>query len=461
MTVVLSRPAHSIPHTLRLCESVVFRERRPSANEALPSLWQLRVFEAVARFENVSRASQELLRSQPAITSSIVKLEELLGVILFDRATTGTYPTAAGVSVLVRARKILTAAEQAIRAIGTRTTVPPLVIASGITRAHARAVIAMAEAKSLNGAAALLSISEASLQRAARQLEQNVGCNLYKHTARGVATTAAGAELARRLSLINSQIEALASDVERYKYPAERRVVVGVLLLDPTILLTRAIRDLNEHFRETRVAVVSGGYEALLKKLHAHDIDFIIGILKHPEYADEAYEEALYSDGYCVVARKDHPLAACSSVSVRQLREYDWILPQHGSPRRVAFEHIFVDGPPPKASIETYSLSTIRIMLAESNVLTVLSWTEALCEQRIGLLAPLSFVVAGPGPVIGLTMRKDWKANPIQGAFLDALRRAGRELSLEPALVKRGDRCDAKEFMVIDGQLISRVANGG
>jgi len=68
-------------------------------------------------------------------------------------------------------------------------------------------------------------------------------------------------------------------------------------------------------------------------------------------------------------------------------------------------------------------------MLAESDVLTVLSWSEALCEQRIGLLAPLNFAVPGPGPVMGLTMRKDWEPNSIQAAFLDALRRASRELS--------------------------------
>ena len=393
------------------------------------SLWQLRVFEAVARLENVSRASQELLRSQPAVTSSIVKLEQLLGVTLFDRSTTGTYPTAAGVSVLVRARKILSAAEQAIIEIGARTAVPPLSVASWITRAHIRAITAIAEAKSFKGAAALLSISEASLQRAARQLEQIVGCKLYKQTAAGISTTPAGVELAQRLGIISSQIEALTADVDRFKHPVEKCVVVGVLLLDPTILLTRAIRDLNENLRDTRVVVVSAGYDVLLKKLHSNNIDFIIGILKHPEYADDMCEEPLYSDDYCVVARKGHPLAACDPVSLKQLREYHWILPPHGSPRRVAFEHVFVDAPPPKASVETFSLSTIRIMLAESNLLTVLSWSEALCEQRIGLLAPLKFKVPGPGPVMGLTMRKDWQPSPIQTAFLDALRRASRELS--------------------------------
>jgi LysR family transcriptional regulator, regulator for genes of the gallate degradation pathway len=415
------------------------RRRQRHANRELPSLWQLRVFEMVARLENVSRASQELLRSQPAITSSIVKLEELLGVKLFCRATTGTYPTAAGMSILIRARKILTAAEQAILEIGARTTVSPLVVASGITRAHARAAIAIAETRCLGIAAESLSVSVASLQRTVRQLEQNVGCKLYKHSAAGLAVTSAGAVLARRLSLINSQFEALASDIDRFKYPTEKCVVVGVLLLDPTILLTRALRDLNEHFRETRVVVVSGGYDELLRKLHATHIDCIIGVLKHPEYADEAYEEPLYNDAYCVVARKDHPLAACRVVSVKQLRQYDWILPRNGTPRRVAFEHIFVEEPPPNASIETYSLSTIRFVLAESNLLTVLSWSEALCEKRIGMLAPLGFAVPGPGPVIGLTMRKGWKPNPVQSAFLDALRRASRDLSRGLTLAKGAD----------------------
>ena len=50
-------------------------ETTPPAKE-LPGLWQLRVFETVARLESVTRASQELLRSQPATTSCIAAVEE-------------------------------------------------------------------------------------------------------------------------------------------------------------------------------------------------------------------------------------------------------------------------------------------------------------------------------------------------------------------------------------------------
>lgn len=394
----------------------------------IPSLWQLRVFETVARLENVSRASQELFRSQPAVTSSIVRLEELLDVTLFDRATTGTYPTAAGLTLLARARRILGAIEQAVSEVRAKADTSPAVVASRITRTQMRSLIAIAESKSFVAAARKIGISEASIQRAARHLERNIGCRLFKHTVSGVTVTEAGGALARRMSLIVSQIEAVTDNIHRFEHPKERRVAVGVLLLDPTVLLAKAIRELNHKFKDTRVVMASGGYDALLQKLHSDDIDIIIGILKHPDYDADVIEEALYTDKYFVVARRGHPLSRRKTLALEDLRRYDWILPQSGSPRRLAFEQIFSDAPPPSATVETFSLSTIRIMLAESDMLSVLSGTELLSENRIGLLAGLPFEVPGEGPIVGVTMRKGWEPNDIQGAFLQALKRASREL---------------------------------
>ncbi|MFI4886753.1 MAG: LysR family transcriptional regulator [Steroidobacterales bacterium] len=394
----------------------------------IPSLWQLRVFETVARLENVSRASQELFRSQPAVTSSIVRLEELLGVTLFDRATTGTYPTAAGLTLLARARRILGAIEQAVRELRGKVDASPAVIASRITRTQMRSLIAIGESRSFVAAAHKIGISEASIQRAARHLERNVGCQLFKHTVSGVTTTEAGSVLAKRMSLIVSQIEAVTDDIHRFEHPKERRVAVGVLLLDPTVLLAKAIRELNHKFKDTRVIMASGGYDALLQKLHADDIDIILGILKHPDYAADIVEEPLYTDKYFVVARGNHPLTRRKSVSLDDLRRYDWILPQRGSPRRLAFEQIFSDASPPNATVETFSLSTIRLLLAESDMLSVLSRTELLSEERIGLVAGLPFDVPGEGPIVGNTMRKGWEPNENQAPFLQALKRASREL---------------------------------
>ena len=47
-------------------------------------LTQLRYFAAVARTGNISRAAQELYVTQPNLSKSIARLEEELGVPLFD-----------------------------------------------------------------------------------------------------------------------------------------------------------------------------------------------------------------------------------------------------------------------------------------------------------------------------------------------------------------------------------------
>jgi DNA-binding transcriptional LysR family regulator len=62
----------------------------------LPGVRHLRVFEAVARLESVTKAAEEIRLSQPALTQTIAKLEAEVGKQLLDRRPTGTYLTAFG-----------------------------------------------------------------------------------------------------------------------------------------------------------------------------------------------------------------------------------------------------------------------------------------------------------------------------------------------------------------------------
>jgi DNA-binding transcriptional LysR family regulator len=64
-------------------------------------LRDLRYFETIAQLEHLGRASAKLHRTQPALTSSIRRLEQDCGVPLFERAGRGIRLTAAG-SVLLK-----------------------------------------------------------------------------------------------------------------------------------------------------------------------------------------------------------------------------------------------------------------------------------------------------------------------------------------------------------------------
>lgn len=73
-------------------------------------LYHLRTFVAIAEERNLSRASERLFTSQPAISAQIKALEETLGLNLFDRTPKGMRLTAAGEELLPRARQVLSEA---------------------------------------------------------------------------------------------------------------------------------------------------------------------------------------------------------------------------------------------------------------------------------------------------------------------------------------------------------------
>lgn len=73
-------------------------------------LYHLRTFVAVAEERNLTRASERLFTSQPAISAHIKALEETLGVTLFHRTPKGMRLTPVGEDLLPRARQALAAA---------------------------------------------------------------------------------------------------------------------------------------------------------------------------------------------------------------------------------------------------------------------------------------------------------------------------------------------------------------
>ena len=70
------------------------------------TLRQLRVFEAVARHMNFSRAAEELHLSQPAVSTQVKELAEAVGLPLLERVGRKTFLTPAGEEMLHCARAI-------------------------------------------------------------------------------------------------------------------------------------------------------------------------------------------------------------------------------------------------------------------------------------------------------------------------------------------------------------------
>ena len=103
--------------------------------------FRLRVFRIVARHLNFSRAAEELLLTQPAVTQQIKALEEELGVSLFDRGGGHIQLTPGGRALVPFADKLKALSEQAVQAVAAVYGEPSGELALGASQTIAQYVL--------------------------------------------------------------------------------------------------------------------------------------------------------------------------------------------------------------------------------------------------------------------------------------------------------------------------------
>jgi DNA-binding transcriptional LysR family regulator len=94
----------------------------PNLRRKLPSANALFVFEAAARCGNFTRAAQELYVSQPAVSRMLARMEDHIGVRLFERVRGGIELTESGRILYRKISEGFSGIESAIREIEARAT---------------------------------------------------------------------------------------------------------------------------------------------------------------------------------------------------------------------------------------------------------------------------------------------------------------------------------------------------
>ncbi|MCB9957481.1 MAG: LysR family transcriptional regulator [Rhodospirillaceae bacterium] len=399
-------------------------------NSRMANLRHLRAFAAVARCRSISKASQVVHLSQPAVTQAIANLEERLGAPLFERRSDGMVSTDAGTLFLDRVERAL-----ALIQAGARTAVQLAARKGGrgnakfdqlLTAAQLRALIAVSKAENFSLAARQAGISQPTVHRAARDIERLSGLALFTKSSQGIALTPSADALAQAAKLAFAELEQGFAEIDEMLGVDAGRIVIGTLPLPRTFILPTAINALLARRPDVRVSVVDGPYNDLLRDLRHGDVDLLVGALRNPVPIDDVVQETLFSDPLAVVGRAGHPLAGRSGIGLADLAAYPWVVPRQGTPTRAMFDRLFEGATPPACPVESSSLVLIRGLLTESDHLTLISAHQIRHEERAGVLAPLPFDMSATSRPIGITHRRDWRPTATQRDFLTCVRAAGR-----------------------------------
>lgn len=394
---------------------------------AIPNLRHLRVFLAVAELKSITRASEHIFLSQPAITQAIAKLEGLLGASLFERHSDGMYPTVAGEvwqKRVGRAIDHIQCATQDIVKDNTPKERTPKNLIALISTTQLRALIAVSEAQNFSIASRNLAVSQSSVHRAARDLERLLGVVLFEKNSLGTSATKSAQTLSKATKLAFSELRQGIYEINALQSKDVSMITVGSMPLARMTILPKSILQFNERHPDVNINVTEGPYADLLHHLRQGDIDIILGALRHPTPADDVVQEELWAPPLSVVARKDHPLMSKQHISAQDLADFAWVVPAKGTPTRQAFEDIFNDAGValPKRLVESSSQILIRELLIESDRLTLISAHQVEREINIELLSVINFPLDHTRRPIGLCVRKSWLPTVTQSHFLSLLR---------------------------------------
>lgn len=393
---------------------------------ALPNLRHLRMVQAVGKTGGVISAARALHASQPTVTQALANLEGKLGVRLFRRSARGSFPTADGQGYLQDIDSFFDILDKAIAQVlaicPTATRRHVAQAERRLTGAQLRGLIATADQALGAQITRQLGLSPTSLTRAARTLERALGTPLFEDSAHDAVLNSTGAYLARECLAALSTLHLAAPLLPMPNTPCPD-LTIGVLPLAAESALAQTMQSFVAAYPRAKVHIMPGEFSTLMEALATSRIDMIFGALPEHAPAGHVCQPVLFHDRYCVVARPGHPLANRCALTADDLAIAQWVVPPVGTPTRRSIEAALrMTRVRPTFCLETSSPTLCRALLLGSDTLTLMPRTHAHQDIECGLLVELHCAVFSDVLYSGVTTRTNWVPNPVQTAFLDALR---------------------------------------
>jgi LysR family transcriptional regulator of gallate degradation len=383
------------------------------------NLRHLRAVSAIVARGSLVSAADSVGLSQPALTQGIAKLEQRLGIVLFERRVDGMSPTSEGRVVAERVESAIAHLGTSVRGSGRGFARPELLM----TSTQLRAFLALADSGGFAQAAAATRFSQPALHRAVRELEQICGYPLVERRGRGVIVTPRGNRLARGARLAKAEIAAAIADISGERI--RQSISIGAMPLSRARILPQAIARFTAEQPDIQIDVVEGSWRELIDPLLDGILDVTIGALRQSA-PPGLVQEPLLVDQVAVIARAGHPLAGEPAPTAARLGDYPWIVGHPGTPLHQQWQDLFAGREPPHAPIECGSVMVIREVLRETDFLTLLSPDQIALEIRAGVLMMIGAPLPHSSRTIGVSTREGWRPTASQARFLELVRERSR-----------------------------------
>lgn len=232
----------------------------------------------------------------------------------------------------------------------------------------------LAETGSLHQAARRMNISQPALTVMLRELERSLGGVLFERTTRGLRLTGIGAHAVRQASLTMADLRRLQREVG-LSSTGQTLLRVGALPLFMLEIVPAALSRLRASHPAVRIEFREDAAPELLQALCSGALDLVLGRMT-PEFSQHAdlEQQQLFTESFCVIASREHPLARRRDTSWQVLHQASWVEAPRNTLLREQFAEVFLSRglqPPMPAYVSASFHSCIAIIQAADCLMLV------------------------------------------------------------------------------------------
>ena len=252
-----------------------------------------------------------------------------------------------------------------------------------------RQFLAVIEHGHFGRAAESLGISQQAMSKAVAQLEHALRVKLLERGPYGVRPTAIGQMLADRGQLAMTELATAQAEIESWRGARIGEVRIGVGLGFVGRATPTAIGRFREIYPNVHVTAIVESSAVLYPMALKGELDFVVSSPPSWFKTDpELKQDTLFSDQDLLIARRDHPLAKKTGVTLADLAPFPWLVSaQIGEAWQRFCRQFVAEGlEPPRQLVRTDSIALAKELMYSGNYLCLLSndtVSRELAERRL------------------------------------------------------------------------------
>lgn len=273
-----------------------------------------------------------------------------------------------------------------------------------------RYLVALADSLNFHRAAEACHVAQPSLSVQIRDLEAELGVQLFERTRRKVVLTPIGREIAERARAVLRDVQDITDLARAAHAPLSGPLRLGVIATLGPYLMPYVLPDFRREHPDLRLYLREDPSRRLERRLKDGDLDAIL--VDFPVDMEGLDGFALFSEPLWLAVPSDHPLAGRAAVTSDDLADMDLLLLEEGHClRQEVLELAHRVGAREHTGFQATSLDTLRQMVGSRIGPTLLPAlyvaAEAAQDPQIAAV-PVMASATHPQPsrTVGLLWRK-------------------------------------------------------